>query len=339
MHKKRCIRCRELKPTTDFYKEGCRKDGLRPNCKACCRKDNQRRYKANKGAYRQKHKDYVDQNRERVNAKNTEWRKRIRRAALEHYGGQPPKCAICGERQLGFLTIDHVDGGGNHHRRRITRGGYSIYVWLRQQGYPKGFRVLCFNCNYGEYRGGLVSSLGGILSGPEILNYMKEGHIQIEPFNESHLNPASVDLTLGKGVTQYLIDGILDVRVEAKFKTTQIGPEGFVLQAHQGYLMHTEEVIWSDSTVPVLDGKSSLGRLFLSVHETAGYIDPGFRGQVTLEVAPLHSVRVYAGMRICQVRFHPIVGEVALYNGHYVGNSAKGAVPSMVHHQMQEQDG
>lgn len=180
------------------------------------------------------------------------------------------------------------------------------------------------------------SSSGGILSGIEILKYMKEGRIKIDPFEESHLNPTSVDLTLGESVTQYLIEGILDVKTAPRTKITKIGPDGIVLQANQGYLMHTQETVWTDSTAIVVDGKSSLGRLFISVHETAGFIDPGFHGQVTLEVAPLYSIRVYAGMRFCQVRFHPIVGDVTLYRGHYVGSTAKGAVPSMVHQQMRE---
>lgn len=81
---------------------------------------------------------------------------------------------------------------------------------------------------------------------------------------------------------------------------------------------------------------SSLGRLFVSVHQTAGYLDPGFNGQATLEVTSYHSVRVYPGMRFCQVRFHPIVGQVAFYEGHYQKDMAEGAVPSMVHKQMEE---
>jgi dCTP deaminase len=141
---------------------------------------------------------------------------------------------------------------------------------------------------------------------------------------------------LGDCVTEYLIDGVIDVRNPPEVRHRKIDRDGIVLHAHQTYLMHTVETLWAADTVPVVDGKSSLGRLFVSVHQTAGYIDPGFEGQITLEVTSYHSVRVYAGMRFCQVRFHPIVGEVVLYDGHYQGKTAKGAVPSLVHEQMKE---
>ncbi len=158
----------------------------------------------------------------------------------------------------------------------------------------------------------------------------------MSPFNPKNLNPASLDLTLGKHVTEYLIDGVIDVREPPATRKKVISGEGFVLQAHQTYLMHTEETVFAKDTVAVVDGKSSLGRLFISVHQTAGYVDPGFRGQVTLEVTSYHSVRVYAGMRFCQVRFHTIAGEIELYDGHYKGATAKGAVPSLVHEQMED---
>lgn len=158
----------------------------------------------------------------------------------------------------------------------------------------------------------------------------------MSPFEPRNLNPASLDLTLGDNVVEYLIDGVIDVHNPPEVRRRKIGPDGFVLHAHQPYLLHTSETLWTSDTVSVVDGKSSLGRLFLSVHQTAGFVDPGFDGQVTLEVTSYHSVRVYAGMRFCQVRFHPILGDVALYEGHYQGGTAEGAVPSMVHQQMKE---
>jgi dCTP deaminase len=177
-----------------------------------------------------------------------------------------------------------------------------------------------------------------ILSGPEIREYVRSGRIRVNPFKGTNLNPASLDLTLGDQVTEYLIDGVIDVRKPPKVKHKQIDRDGFILHAHQTYLMHTAETLWTADTVPVVDGKSSLGRLFISVHQTAGYLDPGFEGQITLEVTSYHSVRVYAGMRFCQVRFHPIEGEIELYKGHYHNNMATGAVPSLVHQQMKELD-
>ena len=335
---KRCAKCKRQKSSGEFYRESGRSDGLRPYCKHCCRTDNKRGYASHRDTRLQQQRDYVEKNRAKVNQKNTEWRKSVRLETLRHYSEGDPLCQICGERNITFLTIDHIEGGGSEHRRKITRGGYATYIWLRQHKFPEGFRVLCFNCNYGEYRGDSRSSRGGILSGPEIARLASLGKIRVTPFNPAHLNPASLDLTLGTEVTQYEVDGIFDVRQAPHVKKKQIGPEGFVLQAHQPYLMHTEETVWSDCTVLVVDGKSSLGRQFISVHQTAGYIDPGFEGQVTLEVTSYHSIRVYAGMRFCQIRFHPIVGQVELYDGHYQGNTARGAVPSQVHLQMREND-
>lgn len=61
---------------------------------------------------------------------------------MEAYGG---KCACCGETELAFLTIDHVNNDGADHRREIGKGG--LYYWLVREGFPEGFQVLCANCN------------------------------------------------------------------------------------------------------------------------------------------------------------------------------------------------
>ena len=101
--------------------------------------------------------------------------------------------------------------------------------------------------------------------------------------------------------------------------------------------MHTVERIHTKKYVPVLDGKSSIGRLFMKIHETAGYGDPGFNGQYTLEVTVVHPLRVYAGMRVAQMRFHSICGEVEKpYNGNYVGDAARGPVASRAYKQFQK---
>jgi hypothetical protein len=83
--------------------------------------------------------------------------RRLRQRAYEAYGG--PKCACCGETEPLFLCIDHIDGGGNAHRRAITAAGEAgggFYQWLKNKGYPPGFQVLCQNCNVGKWRNGGV---------------------------------------------------------------------------------------------------------------------------------------------------------------------------------------
>jgi len=77
---------------------------------------------------------------------------RVKRLVINQYGGQ---CQFCGETNIDVLTIDHVNGGGRRHLRSIGRkAGSSFYRWLRDNGFPNGFRVLCFNCNCGEMVGG-----------------------------------------------------------------------------------------------------------------------------------------------------------------------------------------
>lgn len=84
-------------------------------------------------------------------------RQRVKLAAFNAYGGA--KCSCCGEKHVEFLTIDHVDGGGAEHRRTLASElgwkasstgmtGYHFYSWLAKQGFPPGFQVLCFNCNF-----------------------------------------------------------------------------------------------------------------------------------------------------------------------------------------------
>ena len=72
-------------------------------------------------------------------------RQRLRQQTVDAYGGG---CACCGETTIQFLQIDHIDGGGGKHRRALGRtGGQHFYRWLRQQGFPTGYRVLCANCH------------------------------------------------------------------------------------------------------------------------------------------------------------------------------------------------
>lgn len=187
-----------------------------------------------------------------------------------------------------------------------------------------------------------------ILSGNEIRKQLELGRIEIDPFEPKHVNPVSVDLTLGKGVAVYTnaveippigrngedgryfrpTDHVLDVKREPVVSRFVIPDSGWVLRPGIGYLAHTAERVKTDFYVPILDGKSSIGRLFIKVHETAGFGDPGFNGQYTLEISTIHTMRVYAGMRICQMRFHTIEGEVTPYEGNYTGENAQGPVAS-----------
>ena len=85
------------------------------------------------------------------------YQRQVKEAAFNAYGG--PVCACCGDSHFEFMSIDHIEGGGAAHRRELRRGdgqsgggGLRLYLWLKRNNYPKGFRVLCRNCNctFGE---------------------------------------------------------------------------------------------------------------------------------------------------------------------------------------------
>jgi len=168
-----------------------------------------------------------------------------------------------------------------------------------------------------------------ILSGNAIRDALKSGALSLDPFVDEHINPASYDMTLGPQGAVYH-DDILDPTRPNPTNTFEWG-SGFILEPGRLYLGHTAERVSAGTYVAVVDGKSSLGRLGIGVHMTAGFIDPGYSGQVTLEISCVQRVKLRAGMRIAQIRFHKMVGEGPMYQetGRYVGENAEGAVPSL----------
>jgi hypothetical protein len=96
-------------------------------------------------------KKYRRVHRERLSEYQREWGQKLRMKALEVYGGNPPRCNCCGEKELIFLSIDHIEGGGTKHRKSLSTTS-GLYAWLKKNNYPPGFQVLCMNCNWGRYR-------------------------------------------------------------------------------------------------------------------------------------------------------------------------------------------
>jgi dCTP deaminase len=150
-----------------------------------------------------------------------------------------------------------------------------------------------------------------ILSGHEIRSQLGKD-IVIDPFDEELLNPNSYNLRLHDEVLVYE-EIVLDMRRPNRYRRYTIPAEGIVLQPHQLYLGRTIERTETHNYVPMLEGRSSIGRLGLFVHVTAGFGDVGFCGYWTLEMFAVQPVRIYAGVPICQIFYHTICGDVTEY--------------------------
>jgi len=166
-----------------------------------------------------------------------------------------------------------------------------------------------------------------ILTDKKILEGIQSGDIVIEPFDQSCLGTNSYDVHLGKTLAVYR-DEILDARKHNQIDYMEIGAEGFVLQPGTLYLGVTEEYTETHNSVPFLEGKSSIGRLGIDIHATAGKGDVGFCNTWTLEISCVHRVRVYAGMPIGQLIYFLVEGEIENYynkksNAKYVERTTK----------------
>ena len=166
-----------------------------------------------------------------------------------------------------------------------------------------------------------------ILSGVEIEE--KQGtDIIIEPFNKKQLNPNSYNLRLHNELMVYNSD-VLDMKEEQYCSTVIIPEHGFRLKPGQLYLGRTYEYTETHCYVPMLEGRSSVGRLGLFVHVTAGFGDVGFKGYWTLEIFCVQPIIIYPMIEICQIYYHKISEKYQLYeNGKYQNN--KGIQPSML---------
>ncbi len=167
-------------------------------------------------------------------------------------------------------------------------------------------------------------------------------HIHVDPYDPELVGPNSIDLRLGDSLLVYesgmsnhieqecerkagnlgawnRVPRPLDMRAENPTKELGIPEEGIVLHPGVLYLGRTIECIGSNSFVPIVEGRSSVGRLGIHVHVTAGFCDLGFKGTITLEIHVIHPVRIYAGVAICQAYFLKPEGAIELYKGRYQG--------------------
>ena len=174
-----------------------------------------------------------------------------------------------------------------------------------------------------------------ILSGKEIERRIG-GDIVIDPFNEKRLNPNSYNLSLYNELLVYE-NKELDMKRENKAQLITIPDEGMLLEPNTLYLGRTVEYTETCNLVPMLEGRSSIGRLGVFIHVTAGFGDVGFKGFWTLEIFCVQPVKIYAGVQVCQIYYHTIEGDYVNYNsGKYQGNS--GIQPSLLYKDFQQND-
>lgn len=151
-----------------------------------------------------------------------------------------------------------------------------------------------------------------ILSDKNILAGIDKGEIVIEPFRRDCLGTNSYDVHLSKHLAIYK-DQVLDARKHNEVRHLIIPEEGYVLYPNMLYLGVTEEYTETHSTVPFLEGKSSVGRLGIDIHATAGKGDVGFCNTWTLEISCTQPVRIYAGMPIGQLIYFQVNGDIENY--------------------------
>ena len=173
-----------------------------------------------------------------------------------------------------------------------------------------------------------------ILSGKEIKKQVKEGSIAIDPFTDDQINPNSYNLRLHPDLLVYDND-ILDMREKNSASPLAIPENGLLLEPHKLYLGRTVERTSTDKYVPMLEGRSSVGRLGLFIHITAGFGDIGFDGFWTLEIFCVQPIRIYSGLEICQIFYHTIDGDFDLYRSKKY-QSNKGVQPSMLYKDFEE---
>lgn len=167
-----------------------------------------------------------------------------------------------------------------------------------------------------------------ILSGKEIKRNLGKG-ILIEPFSQNQLNPNSYNLRLHDQLLVYK-DSVLDMKKVHATKPITIPKDGLVLEPGRLYLGRTVEYTKTENFVPMLEGRSSIGRLGLFIHITAGFGDVGFAGYWTLEIFCVQPIKIYPGVEICQIFYHTIEGDYVQYVSNKYQNN-RGIQASMLY--------
>lgn len=170
-----------------------------------------------------------------------------------------------------------------------------------------------------------------ILSGEEIRKNLGT-NIQIDPFDPARLNPNSYNLSLHNELITYE-EVVLDMGQPNRTRRLVIPKDGLVLSPQKLYLGRTVERTETHNFVPMIEGRSSIGRLGLFVHVTAGFGDVGFCGYWTLEIFAVQPIRIYPGIQICQIIFHQIAGNIREYSSDKYQHNHD-IQPSLIHREL-----
>lgn len=190
----------------------------------------------------------------------------------------------------------------------------------------KRFNVIIFSYQLDVYP--QTEDVFVILSGNTIKESLDK-NIYIDPYDDSKLNSNSYNLTLHNELLVYDTYP-LDMKTPNTTTSLIIPAEGLELKPHTLYLGRTVEYTKTYNLVPMLEGRSSIGRLGLYIHVTAGFGDVGFEGYWTLEMHSIHPIRIYPNVEICQIFYHTIEGAYTPYRSNkYQKNT--GIQPSLLY--------
>ena len=172
-----------------------------------------------------------------------------------------------------------------------------------------------------------------ILAGKEIEERIGKDII-IDPFDKSRLNPNSYNLVLYDQLMIYKNHEI-DMKQSNPTETISIPKAGLLLEPNRLYLGRTHEYTETYNLVPMLEGRSSIGRLGLFIHVTAGFGDVGFKGYWTLEIFCVQPVKIYPKVEVCQIYYHTIEGDYKNYTSKKYQNNS-GIQPSLLYMDFQK---
>jgi dCTP deaminase len=161
-----------------------------------------------------------------------------------------------------------------------------------------------------------AEAVNGWLSGDEVVRQVRLGRIKISPFAAKNVNPNSYNYRLHP-IIRRLTNQIIDMKAPDQFENIVIPDDGLILYPDECYLGCTLEKFGSDYYAALITGRSSVGRKFVTNHVTAGLIDQGFYGRITLEITVKRPTRVYPNIAFGQIFWFTSVGKAILYNGKY----------------------